>query len=229
MGRLTTISSGTWSYGRRATTRHTRTAQLGAERRRLDHLVDFVAEGRVSPGVRERLAQTEQKVSVLEAQIAELNRSPREFRLPSLAWVEARCLQLGPLLQERTMRSALLLRELLGPITLTPVVPVAGRPSYVARTKFDTLKLLENLDPDGGPDPGATSIGWWTRSQRLRTVALVLIEAKFIQPLETPLYQSIATRVAAMRDRGDSVSAIAKDFAVDHHTVDKALRWFRSR
>ena len=161
MGRLTTISSGTWSYGRRATTRHTRTAQLGAERRRLDHLVDFVAEGRVSPGVRERLAQTEQKVSVLEAQIAELNRSPREFRLPSLAWVEARCLQLGPLLQERTMRSALLLRELLGPITLTPVVPVAGRPSYVARTKFDTLKLLENLDPDGGPDPGATSIGWW--------------------------------------------------------------------
>ena len=61
------------------------------------------------------------------------------------------------------MRSALLLRELVGPITLTPVVPVAGRPSYVARTKFDTLKLLENLDPDGGPDPGATSIGWWRR------------------------------------------------------------------
>ena len=63
------------------------------------------------------------------------------------------------------MRSALLLRELLGPITLTPVVPVAGRPSYVARTKFDTLKLLENLDPDGGPDPGATSIGWWRRRE----------------------------------------------------------------
>ena len=56
-----------------------------------------------------------------------------------------------------------------------------------------------------------------------------MIEAEFTQPVETPLYQSIATRVAAMRDRGDSVSAIAKDFAVDHHTVDKALRWFRSR
>ena len=47
------------------------------------------------------------------------------------------------------MRSALLLRELLGPITLTPVVPAAGRPYYMARTHFDTLKLLENLDPDG--------------------------------------------------------------------------------
>ena len=44
-------------------------------------------------------------------------------------------------------------------------VVLAGRPSYVARTKFDTLKLLENLDPDGGPDPGATSIGWWRRRE----------------------------------------------------------------
>ena len=83
-----------------------KTAQLGTERRRLDHLVDFVAEGRVSPGVRERLAQTEGKVALLEAQVAELNRSPTEAKLPSLAWVEARCLQLRPLLQERTMRSA---------------------------------------------------------------------------------------------------------------------------
>ena len=80
--------------------------------------------------------------------------------------------------------------------------------------------------------PAASSAagrGWWTRSQRLRTVALVLIEAEFTQPVETPVYQSIATRVGAMCDRGVRVSAIAKHFAVDHHTVDKALRWFRSR
>ena len=70
---------------------------------------------------------------------------------------------------------------------------------------------------------------WWTRSQRLRTVAQVWIEAEFTQPVETPVYQSISTRVAAMCDRGVRVSAIAKRFAVDHHTVDKALRWFRSR
>ena len=32
-----------------------------------------------------------------------------------------------------------------------------------------------------------------------------------------------------MHDRCVRVSAIAKYFRVDHHTVDKALRWFRSR
>ena len=67
---------------------------------------------------------------------------------------------------------------------------------------------------------------WWTRSHKLRTVAQVLIEAEFTQPVETPVYQSIATRVAAMCDRGVRVSATAKHFGVDHHTVDKALRWF---
>ena len=43
------------------------------------------------------------------------------------------------------------------------------------------------------------------------------------------MYQSIAARAAALRDRGDRVSAIARHLGVDHHTVDKALRWFRSR
>ena len=204
-------------------------AQLGAERRRLDNLVDFVAEGRVSPGIRERLAQTEQKVSVLEAQIAELNRSPREFRLPSLGWVKARCIELRCLLEERTMRSAIVLRQLLGPIKLEPVVPAVGRPYYVARTNFDTLKLLENLGPDAGPDPGATSIGWWTRSERLGTLARVLANVDICDPFKILIYQVIAAEVAAMHDRRVRVSAIARRFAVDHHTVDRALRWFRLR
>ena len=99
-----------------------------------------------------------------------------------------------------------------------------GRKTHYSACRFAlrlTFLSFRDLRGRGG--------NWWTRSQRLRTVAQVLIEAEFTQPVETPLYQSIATRVAAMRDRGDSVSAIAKDFAVDHHTVDKALRWFRSR
>ena len=149
--------------------------------------------------------------------------------LSAVGWVEARCLQLGPLLQERTMRSALLLRELLGPITLTPVVPVAGRPSYVARTKFDTLKLLENLDPDGGPDPGATSIGWWTPSQRCRTLSHDPFDVDLRSFVAVPVYQSIAAEVAQMSARGDLVAVIARDLRVDRKTVKKALRWFAQR
>ncbi len=108
-------------------------------------------------------------------------------------------------------------------------VVLAGRPSYVARTKFDTLKLLENLDPDGGPDPGATSIGWWTRTERFRTLARLCADVGVSDPFVIPIYQVIAAVSGAMHDRGVGVSRIAKHFGVDHHTAAKALRWFRSR
>lgn len=62
--------------------------QQGRERRRLDNLVDFVAEGSDSSGVRERLAATERKVSVLELEVAQLTRGDRAFPRPSLNWVE---------------------------------------------------------------------------------------------------------------------------------------------
>ena len=138
-------------------------AQLGNERRRRDNLVNFVAEGKQSAAIRERLAQTEQKVSSLEVQIQELTRTSRGFRVPSLRTIERRCANLRALLDSSVEQSALVLRELLGKIRLYPVVSSSGRRYCVARTAFDTLKLLKDLDPDAGSDPGATSIGWWTR------------------------------------------------------------------
>ena len=56
-----------------------------------------------------------------------------------------------------------------------------------------------------------------------------IAEAEFTQPVETPIYQVIAAEVAELHDRCVRVSAIARCLAVDRHTVDKALRWFRSR
>ena len=67
----------------------------------------------------------------------------------------------------------------------------------------------------------------WTRSERLRTLGRVLAHVDICDPPKTPIYQVIAAEAAAMRDRGDRVSAIAKHFGLDHHTADKALRWFR--
>ena len=140
-------------------------AQLGNERRRRDNLVNFVAEGQGSDAIRDRLAQTEQKVSSLEVQIQELTRSSRGFRVPSLSTIERRCANLRALLDSSVAKSALVLRELLGKIRLCPVVSSSGRRYCVARTAFDTLKLLKDLDPDDGSDPGATSIGWWRRRE----------------------------------------------------------------
>ena len=139
--------------------------QLGEERRRLDNLIHFIADGRRSVAVEERLAQTEHNVSLIDAQIAELIRGSRGFRVPPLGLIKRRCLNLRALLESSPEQSALVVRALLAPIQLDPVVPDSGRPYYVARTTFDALRLLEDLDPDGGPDPGATSCEWWRRRE----------------------------------------------------------------
>ena len=149
--------------------------------------------------------------------------------VPSEEWIAERVAELQALLERRTPKAATVLRRLFGRVDLQPYHPECGRDYYVAHTALDVFALVDSSGPGGGPDGGSGSFSWWTRSQRLRTVALVLIEAEFAQPVETPLYQSIATRVAAMRDRGDSVSEVARHLGVDPHTVDKALRWFRSR
>ena len=68
-----------------------------------------------------------------------------------------------------------------------------------------------------------------TRHDSIRTLGLVAIELVIRGVEEPPMYQRIAIEAAAMYARGVRVSGIAKHFGVDHHTADKALRWFRSR
>ena len=42
-----------------------------------------------------------------------------------------------------------------------------------------------------------------------------------------PVYRCIAAEATQMSDAGASVKAIRLHFGVDHHTVEKAIRWFR--
>ena len=68
-----------------------------------------------------------------------------------------------------------------------------------------------------------------TRSQRFRTLARLLFDFAVGDPTIIPIYQLIAPEAVPMHARGMRISAIAKHFGVDHHTAEKALRWFRSR
>ena len=47
--------------------------------------------------------------------------------------------------------------------------------------------------------------------------------------MPVPVYQRIAADAAGMNDQGVTVAAIGRHFGVDHHTVWKAIRWFRQR
>ena len=55
----------------------------------------------------------------------------------------------------------------------------------------------------------------------------VAVAVELRNPVITPIYQSMAREASELRERGFSVAAIGRRFGVDHHTVDKALRWYR--
>ena len=99
----------------------------------------------------------------------------------------------------------------------------AGRASSSASMAIAAACFRAKLA--GEPIPA----GERTRSERLRTLGRVSADVDICDPFKTPIYQLIAAEAAAMHGRRVLVSAIAKHFGVDHHTVDKALRWFRSR
>lgn len=63
--------------------------------------------------------------------------------------------ELKELLSMRTEKSAMILREILGPVTLTPTKDENGKEYYTATTKIGTISLL------GRSDDGSKSFLKW--------------------------------------------------------------------
>ena len=95
------------------------------------------------------IVEAVQKPLADPARFATSSSGSRGFQVPSLRSIEQRCANLRQLLDSGLPQSAHVLGAVLGPIRLDPVTPVAGRRYYRARTTFDTLKLLEDPNPDG--------------------------------------------------------------------------------
>ena len=68
-----------------------------------------------------------------------------------------------------------------------------------------------------------------TRSQRLRTVVSLLIEAPLREVMPPSIYQRIAPAAARLRELGLSDRAIGVQFGVTDNTAAKAIRWFQAR
>ena len=64
-----------------------------------------------------------------------------------------------------------------------------------------------------------------TRQENIRTSARCPFEVNLVELLPLPVYRRIAFEALEMRASGVRVAEIARHFRVDHHTVDKALRW----
>jgi hypothetical protein len=64
------------------------------------------------------------------------------FAPPPKAWIVDRVAKLQTLLAQRTEASALALRRLTGPVTLSPEKPEVGRAYFRVRCNVDSLNLL---------------------------------------------------------------------------------------
>ena len=78
------------------------------------------------------------------------------FEAPPFEWIADRLGHARELLERQTERSALLLRQILGPVRLRPVNPQVGRPYYQAKTALQTIDLL--VGPEGGSPGGQPEV-----------------------------------------------------------------------
>ena len=139
-------------------------AELGAEQRRLANFVDFIGEGRGSQALAQALVETECRVGALTEEVDSLQRSHEKiFRLPPIEWIRERMSNVQSVLEQRAARSAQMLRDLLGPITLELQTPDIGRPFYRAVTTLDVVALID--EPPPGAEGGSNSLRRWRRRE----------------------------------------------------------------
>ena len=69
---------------------------------------------------------------------------------------------------------------------------------------------------------------WWTRSQRIRTVAQLPFDVAILETSPPPAYQRIAHEADRLRRLGLSFTLIAEALKTSDKTVAKAIAWLKS-
>ena len=109
---------------------------------------------------------TERRVDALKTNLDVLRRG-REiaFTVPPESWIRERAAKIQELLERKTERSALLIRQLLGPIRLVPASTPSGRRYLRAETSLNVLPLIENEPASDPSEAGSSSFLWWRRGE----------------------------------------------------------------
>jgi hypothetical protein len=66
---------------------------------------------------------------------------------------------------------------------------------------------------------------WWTRTQRIRTLAAVPLGVPLLETAPRPAYQEIAVKARHLKRLGLDYAAIARRLRVTGKTVAKAIAW----
>ncbi len=148
--------------------------ELSKVEKMVQNFVTFIAEGRSSKAIADSLSVSEQKMEALKNELLMLEATHKKvFKSPPMEWITERVAHVKEVLEEKTEQSALLLRKLLGQITLQPVTPDIGKPYLMATSKLQPLALFEEKRPQKGPlsltfacdswgwDTGSNVFFWW--------------------------------------------------------------------
>lgn len=134
--------------------------ELNRAETRVHNFIEFVAQGRATKSLVEALEQAEKAVQELTTDLQSLQRAKDSlFEPPPEEWVAHKLGDVKSILEKRTEKSALLLRNYLGTIVLSPEVPDIGKPYYRAASKVNTVPLLDTADT------GSNSLHWWTQGE----------------------------------------------------------------
>lgn len=110
------------------------------------------------------------------------------WSLLPIEWIEEKLTYLQDLLKQKTGQSAMVLRNLLGPITFEPTYPDIGKPYYVVNTGIKALTITAPLTDLASSDNGPDSYLWWTWTVRIRTVANVPIQVNLLDSFRIRVY-----------------------------------------
>ncbi len=144
-------------------------AQVEKLKAEIQNYMNFIRSGNISKTVSEALSEAEKKSEELKHDIEGLEfQRNNTFKAPPKEWIDHRLGSLRDTLNKDTINSALALKELLGTVTLEPVLTKESdyyrlfegtdrnfKPYYVAHTKIQTLALLKE------EDKGSNWCQWW--------------------------------------------------------------------
>lgn len=148
-------------------------AELASTEKAIKNFVQHIAEGRSSKAISDSLEDAERKADTLLEELTILEMTKKNvFKAPPLEWIADRVAHVKEVLEQKTEQSALLLRKLIGKLTLQPITPVIGKPYLRARSRLQPLALFEEKRPPKGPSPsefetepnlelGSNSLHWW--------------------------------------------------------------------
>ena len=117
---------------------------LDREETRIKRFVDFIASAKATASIATALKKSESKAATLKVELQSLEKSKGElFEPPPREWLIHRIADIQQVLEEKTTKSALLLRKLTGKIALTPVRPDIGKPYYHAKSRLKSFAVLK--------------------------------------------------------------------------------------